>query len=94
MPKPVLTLSIDHNVATAMRDGTVLYGDLYRPSGGTGLPVILQRTPYDKQIGAVFAMRAARAGYAVLLQDTRGRWQSDGEFHACLLYTSPSPRDS
>ena len=82
MPKPSLTLSIDYNVATPMRDGTVLYGDLYRPSGGTGLPVILQRSPYDKAVGAVFAMRAARAGYAVFLQDSRGRWQSEGEFHA------------
>lgn len=82
MPKPAQSLSIDWNVATPMRDGTVLYGDLYRPAGGENLPVILQRTPYDKAVGAVFAMRAARAGYAVLLQDTRGRWQSEGEFHA------------
>ncbi len=41
-------LKIETNVAVPMRDGTILYADLYRPEGPGPYPVLLQRTPYDK----------------------------------------------
>jgi len=74
---------VEKNIATPMRDGTVLRGDLYRPAEDGRYPVLLQRTPYNKEVLALTAMtldpiRAAAAGYAVLIQDVRGRWASDG----------------
>ena len=66
-----------------MRDGTVLSADVYRPQGEESYPVLLQRTPYDKTLPAVGLMadplRLAGAGYAVVVQDTRGRFGSDGD---------------
>jgi len=81
MPTP-FSVRFDRDVPVTMADGTVLYADLYRPTGGGRHPVILQRTPYNKEGSATFALRAAGAGYAVVIQDVRGRWKSAGEFHA------------
>jgi putative CocE/NonD family hydrolase len=44
------------------------------------LPVLLQRTPYGKAfVQTTFALMAAERGYAVVNQDTRGRWASEGD---------------
>ena len=46
-------------------------------------PAILERTPYNK-LGAATVLSAkyfASHGYAVVLQDVRGRYESDGEFY-------------
>lgn len=43
-------LKMETNVAVPMRDGTILYADLYRPEGPGPYPVLLQRTPYDKSM--------------------------------------------
>ena len=50
------------------------------------MPAILQRTPYDKEGAALRnysfeVMRAVQAGYACVVQDTRGRYRSDGVWH-------------
>lgn len=81
------SLSIDKDVLVPMRDGTVLRADVYRPAASGKFPVILQRTPYNKNLlaGVVLMLdvvRTASEGYAVVLQDTRGRYASDGEFYA------------
>lgn len=83
MPEPV-SLSVERNVAIPMRDGTTLYGDVYRPAGPGPYPALLTRTPYDKAVrGATpFVLRAATAGYAVVVQDVRGRFTSEGDFQA------------
>jgi putative CocE/NonD family hydrolase len=69
-----------------MRDGVRLSTDLYLPEGTRDrLPVILIRTPYDKR---AFRKREvdysayvfATQGYAVVAQDIRGRFASEGEF--------------
>ncbi len=63
-----------------MRDGVVLRADVYRPDTEEPLPVLLQRTPYGKGFSnPAFALMAAERGYAVVIQDTRGRWASDGD---------------
>ncbi len=63
-----------------MRDGTIFRADIYRPQTDAPLPVLLQRTPYGKGFSQTsFALMAAERGYAVVLQDTRGRWASDGD---------------
>ena len=79
-------LKIETNVAVPMRDGTILYADIYRPEGPGPYPVLLQRTPYDKTMPLSLHMldplKAAKRGYAVVIQDTRGRYTSEGEFYA------------
>src|SRR5688572_24090482 len=76
------TLTVERNVPAKMRDGTVLYADIYRPAGPGPYPVVLQRTPYDKSLTGVhpWVVRAATAGYAAVIQDVRGRYCSEGEF--------------
>ena len=77
-------VDVERNVAVPVRDGTVLRADLYLPRGAGPFPALVQRTPYNKaHLPVVYnldPLRAAGAGYAVLNQDTRGRFASDGEF--------------
>lgn len=80
------TLVIEKNVPVRMRDGVVLCADVFRPAAQGKYPVILQRTPYNKNLTTVgFLMfdviRAAGEGYAVVIQDSRGRYASEGEFY-------------
>ncbi len=81
MPKII----VEKDVEARMRDGTVLKGDLYRPDSAEKLPVLLNRTPYNKAMPAISLMtldvfRAAMAGYNVFFQDCRGRFASAGTF--------------
>lgn len=74
---------IEPNLETRMRDGIVLRGDLWRPDGDERRPVLLQRTPYGKGDGrtpGTFIQKALARGYAVFVQDVRGRYASDGDF--------------
>jgi putative CocE/NonD family hydrolase len=74
---------IDTNVAVRMRDGVVLRADIWRPASGGRFPTLVYRTPYGKhQSTAAFATarKAVARGYAVVMQDVRGRYASDGEF--------------
>ena len=63
----------------------MLYADIYRPEGLGPFPVLLQRTPYDKSgprtATQLDPLRAAKAGYALIVQDTRGRHSSEGVFY-------------
>ena len=76
---------IETNVPLPMRDGTILRADVYRPDADTPVPAIVSRIPYEKGLWSwqefIHALRAAEAGFAVILQDTRGRYQSEGEFY-------------
>lgn len=78
-------VTVEHDVVAEMRDGTRLYADVYRPSGGGPFPAILMRLPYDKSqaenITYANPVWYARQGYMVVVQDTRGRWRSEGEFY-------------
>ncbi|MCH7822665.1 MAG: CocE/NonD family hydrolase [Proteobacteria bacterium] len=73
----------DPDVAVPMRDGVVLRADVYRPAGEGPFPVLVYRTPYNKH-GAAESyqthLRAVERGYAVVLQDVRGRYASEGVF--------------
>ncbi|MCU0520049.1 MAG: CocE/NonD family hydrolase [Anaerolineae bacterium] len=73
------SLIVERDVEMATRDGVTLRADVYRPAEAGPLPVLLQRTPYGKGGGGVFALLAAERGYTVVIQDTRGRWASDGD---------------
>lgn len=74
-------------VPVPMRDGTVLRADVWLPDSGAPWPTLLQRLPYDKgssfmtqHIVGLEAHRAAERGFAVVIQDTRGRFTSEGDF--------------
>jgi len=74
---------VDTALAVPMRDGIVLTADVWRPATGGRFPVLIYRTPYDRgeAAGGAGVVRAAVArGYAVVLQDVRGRYGSGGEF--------------
>lgn len=76
-------MRVDRDVAIAMRDGVVLRADIYRPAQGGPFPVLVFRTPYGKHYAAKSDRVHAKAvdrGYAVVLQDVRGRYASDGFF--------------
>lgn len=73
----------ESNVPVPMRDGVVLRADVWRPKGEGRFPTLVYRTPYGKhQATAAMstATRAVQRGYAVVMQDVRGRYASDGEF--------------
>ncbi len=72
---------LDKNVPAAMRDGVVLRADVYRPDAEGTFPALLQRTPYSKYASTSpeTFRRIASHGYVVVVQDTRGRYASDGE---------------
>ena len=69
-------------IAVPMRDGVALATDLYLPKGPAGarFPLVLVRTPYKKGMNEPQARYFARRGYAVAVQDVRGRFSSPGVF--------------
>ena len=76
-------IRIVRQVAIPMRDGTVLYADIYRPVKPGKYPVIVTRTPYGLQRDNVHHERMtkfAQNGYIGIVQDVRGRYESDGKW--------------
>jgi putative CocE/NonD family hydrolase len=72
-----------------MRDGVQLASNIYRLDGVEPQPVILARTPYDKDMivngdDTINLLRMVQAGYSVVIQDTRGRFASEGKFNAMV----------
>ena len=82
-PASEAAMVVDLDVKVPMRDDVVLRADVYRPPGGGPFPVLLYRTPYGKH-NAVESYqthrKAVERGYAVVLQDVRGRYASEGMF--------------
>lgn len=63
-----------------MRDRVRLATDVYLPAGaGEPIPAILIRTPYGKNQFGRLAGPAHRHGYALVAQDMRGRFESEGD---------------
>lgn len=80
-----MELSIEKNLMVPMRDGIKLASDIYRPADGERYPVVMLRLPYNKEQPMILflsgdILRIAQAGYAVVVQDCRGTFQSEGEF--------------
>jgi uncharacterized protein len=71
-----------------MRDGVGLATDLYLPAQEGHVvgpqPALLLRTPYNRAGAGPGAIRLARHGYVVAVQDVRGRYESEGDFAAFL----------
>jgi len=75
------TPRVEHGVAMKTRDGVTLRADIYRPAVEGKYPVLVQRTPYNKDGAVSFAMLAVARGYIVVVQDVRGRYSSDGDWY-------------
>ena len=80
---PTNDIKLDNLVAVPMRDGVKLFADVFRPAASGKYPVIVSRTPYSSERapnayeGGVFF---SRRGYVYLLQDVRGRHESEGKW--------------
>ena len=80
-----MNVNIEKNLKVAMRDGTELATDLYRPVIDAPLPVVMMRLPYNKENPLLLVLsgdifRVAQAGFVVVVQDCRGTYASGGKF--------------
>ncbi len=66
-------------VMIPMRDGKRLATDIYKPSGDGPFPVVLSRTPYGRKKSGKAGDGFTRSGFVFVLQDMRGRFDSEGE---------------
>lgn len=82
-------VGLQHNVMVSMRDGVRLATDVYLPAENDRplaerRATIMMRTPYGKGAadkGHADGFYFASWGYAVVFQDTRGRYDSEGTWH-------------
>jgi predicted acyl esterase len=77
-----------------MSDGIELATTVYRLQGSGPFPVIVARTPYNKDGLKGEAQRFCKSGYAFVAQDLRGRFKSKGH-HAVIFHNDGwnSPHD-
>ena len=82
-------VSVMIDVMVRMRDGVNLSADIYLPPGDGPFPALVCRTIYGKQSGEIctdlaylqeWVPRFLSAGYAAIMQDCRGRYDSGGDF--------------
>ena len=73
------------DVPVPMRDGVLLRADVLLPAAQGRFPTLVYRTPYGKEeaIKNYTTFRhAVERGYAVVVEDVRGRYASAGQFAA------------
>ena len=81
-------VGVERNIPIEVESGLTLAADHYYPKAKGRFPTILIRSPYGRElrggpIGLVYGFmlrRFAERGYHVIAQDTRGRYESEGEF--------------
>ena len=80
-PKPRCEVRVQEDVRVPMRDSVKLATDLYFPVGtGQKLPAVMIRTPYNRKSQATAARLFAGQGFVTIVQDVRGKFDSDGVF--------------
>ena len=81
--EPTYKVAVEKDQPMRTRDGICLRADIYRPDAPGRFPVLLVRTPYDKGAGMALTEKDyfPPRGYVVVVQDTRGRHNSEGEFY-------------
>ncbi|HSB70741.1 MAG TPA: CocE/NonD family hydrolase [Candidatus Methylomirabilis sp.] len=86
LSQPIHKIRMRCNLMVPMRDGVRLSTDLYLPDAPGPFPVVLIRTPYNnnREPDVQDAVYFARRGYAVAIQDVRGRGDSEGEWSPFL----------
>ena len=87
MPPLLQNITVELDVPMQTRDGVTLRANVYRPAEAGRWPLLLMRLPYGKDFaagtGLLDPVQAARRGYVVVVQDTRGCGTSDGEWYPC-----------
>jgi putative CocE/NonD family hydrolase len=82
LSQPTYKVKVDVNVMVPMRDGVKLATDIYRPEAEGKFPAILVRLPYGKTEAycemPAFGWYFAKRGYVFVVQDVRGKYDSDG----------------
>jgi hypothetical protein len=80
---PHYSVTIRHNVSVPMRDGVSLRADVYWPDAPGTFPVLMTRTPYNKDGGENMDVgyRGAQRGFIMVNMDVRGRFGSPGEWY-------------
>jgi putative CocE/NonD family hydrolase len=77
-------VTVEFDVPARMRDGVTLRANVYRPHGDGPWPVLLTRLPYGKDVPEMMLwldpVQTAAKGFMVVVQDTRGRFRSEGEW--------------
>ena len=88
LSQPKYQVKAQFNVPIPMRDGVKLSADIYRPDSEEKFPVLLTRTYYGKGSrdilharGKEFIEYFVSRGYVVVIQDCRGRYDSQGGFY-------------
>jgi putative CocE/NonD family hydrolase len=80
----VIEVVRERGIVAEMADGVRLVADAWHPSGIGPWPVLLQRLPYGRSVASSPVLpsptQLARRGYAVVVQDVRGRGDSEGIF--------------
>ncbi len=78
---------VERDLSIEMRDGIVLAADLYRPQGDGPHPTLLYRVRGSRSAAFISGLlmlnplEAVRRGYAVLIQEVRGRAGSQARWH-------------
>ena len=78
--EPIYEMNIHRDVRVPMRDGVHLSSNLFLPKTEGTFPLIFQRMPYGFS-GHALGEFYARRGYAYMIQDCRGRYDSEGVFY-------------
>jgi uncharacterized protein len=78
-------MNCERNVMVPMRDGTRLAIDIYTPQSNGAFPLVLERTPYNKENATMMWTHThtylVEHGYTVAIQDVRGRYASEGTWY-------------
>lgn len=81
---PFGSVTVKRKAPCVLRDGVTLYADIYMPKLPGTFPVLLLRQPYGRSIASTVShahpVWYAARGYIVVVQDVRGRGDSEGEF--------------
>jgi uncharacterized protein len=88
LPPARYNVGVRYNIRVPMPDGVSLATDHHYPLAEGDFPTILIRTPYGRGRSGSFsglaesfkAQRFAERGYHVIIQDSRGRFDSEGVF--------------
>ncbi len=85
-PQSTTEIRKEKSIFVPMRDGVRLSTDLYFPEGVAGkLPIVMIRTPYGKHRFSTTEGTVplfVQQGYVVAIQDTRGRYESEGRYQS------------
>jgi uncharacterized protein len=91
---PAADLQIQLGITIPMRDGVKLAADIFLPQGRRRWPTVLVRTPYNRKARSTIGYRFfAEHGFALVIEDVRGRYASQGNFGP-IMQEGPDGNDT